>query len=609
MIVLGLSALEPNATAALMVDGQLVACIQEARLTRQAYESNWPRWAIASCFEQADIDPADVDVVGFYEEPHSRFSRALASTLGGPFPQSCGPFVRTMRRWISERLWVRNLICAELDLPADRVQLLAHHRCHLMHALISAGVEEADVLVLDQHTEWNAVTGAHAVRSQGAAGDPLLTVRYPHSLGTAGIAMAMWAGLRPVEGVLRLSDISAHGEPRHQEKFETIIPATATGYSVLPGYFRMEQLETEPYGIPWTPRLLDLIGPPVDARESWRESGPDGLPLDVVDQRMADVIASFQAVVRSRVCHLAEVLQSKTGADTLVLTGPTAEDPTLIREVIDRGVYKDVHVPWSTGNTGAAIGAAAASMMSLDDNGGVQTLQSPYLGPKLDCSEELQMLEHLRPARWARYRRRGSPEISDSVLSHHDFSDNLTQLAEAAAGQLATGEPLAWCQGRVGYGQGPQLDRIILADPKVPGILQKMNREVTGRSVVELPWVLVLEDEADELMTKAEASRQAVRWGQCLFAVPPHLRKALGPAVNPQGRARAVVCTAAEQPALHALLSAWSGGTGNGVLLGWALCEYGQPVVTTPVDALVLFARAGLRAMVLDETLVTRNTQ
>lgn len=63
MRVLGLNSHRPDAAAALVVDGRIVAAVQEERFTRRRHDSGAPVQTLAWCLEAAGLSLADLDAV------------------------------------------------------------------------------------------------------------------------------------------------------------------------------------------------------------------------------------------------------------------------------------------------------------------------------------------------------------------------------------------------------------------------------------------------------------------------------------------------------------------------------------------------------------------
>lgn len=87
MIQLGLSAFYHDSSAALLIDGKVVAAIEEEKISGIKHDSSFPIHAIKWCLEYANKSISDVDVVCWYEDPDLKYDR-VSNTLG--------------KRWISK---------------------------------------------------------------------------------------------------------------------------------------------------------------------------------------------------------------------------------------------------------------------------------------------------------------------------------------------------------------------------------------------------------------------------------------------------------------------------------------------------------------------------
>src|SRR3989440_1178623 len=79
--ILGISAFYHDSAAALVVDGAIVAAAQEERFTREKQDHRFPVSAIAYCLKEAGLTPEDLDHVGFYDKPLTKFERLLSTYI------------------------------------------------------------------------------------------------------------------------------------------------------------------------------------------------------------------------------------------------------------------------------------------------------------------------------------------------------------------------------------------------------------------------------------------------------------------------------------------------------------------------------------------------
>src|SRR4051794_28075049 len=84
--ILGISAFYHDSAAALLRDGEIVAAAQEERFTRKKHDHRFPARAVEYVLREAGITPVDLDYVGFYDKPRTKFER-LVETYAAFAPQ------------------------------------------------------------------------------------------------------------------------------------------------------------------------------------------------------------------------------------------------------------------------------------------------------------------------------------------------------------------------------------------------------------------------------------------------------------------------------------------------------------------------------------------
>ena len=69
MIVIGITGLYHDSSAAVLVDGKIVAAVQEERFTRIKNDSSLPVNAIKYCLDYVKISFSEADAVVYYDNP------------------------------------------------------------------------------------------------------------------------------------------------------------------------------------------------------------------------------------------------------------------------------------------------------------------------------------------------------------------------------------------------------------------------------------------------------------------------------------------------------------------------------------------------------------
>ena len=337
MTVLGLSCWYHDAAAALVRDGEIVAAAQEERFTRVKHDASFPEHAIAYCLREAGITTEDLDAVAFYDKPLLKFERLLETYLSYA-PRGVASFVRAMPLWLKEKLWIPDLIVRNLGVDVPLV-FPEHHESHAASAFFPSPFRRAAFLTTDGVGEWTTTswgTGAGAEMQIHAE------IHFPHSLGLLYSAFTWQCGFRVNSGEYKLMGLAPYGEPRYVDLIrDHLINLKEDGsFRLNLDYF------TYPTGLAMTgAKMAELVGP---RRE------PEG-PLT---QREMDLARSVQAVTEEAVLKMARHVHRETGETNLCLAGGVALNCVANGRLVREGPFQNVWVQPAAGDAGGALGAA-----------------------------------------------------------------------------------------------------------------------------------------------------------------------------------------------------------------------------------------------------------
>jgi len=309
--VLGISAYYHDAAAALIVDGQIIAAMQEERFSRIKNDPSLPRQAALACLRRANLPGEALDEVVIYENPFAKIERVLVALLR-TFPRSWRQFPRAIGAQLGSKLWVLDQVAEMLDVPRDRVTYTDHHRSHAASAFFVSPFERAAVLTVDGVGE-DASTALWT--GDGERLTCLETIAYPHSLGLFYAALTAYLGFEVNEGEYKVMGLAAFGEPRYRAEFEKLIRLHPDGSFELELPYFAHMTDTE---LGFGPKLERLLGPRRPPGKPWN------LDESESDRRYADVAATVQAVTEEALSALARRALRQTGMDALCLAGGVA---------------------------------------------------------------------------------------------------------------------------------------------------------------------------------------------------------------------------------------------------------------------------------------------
>ncbi|MEM1043062.1 MAG: carbamoyltransferase [Bacteroidota bacterium] len=578
MNILGLSCFYHDAAACLVQDGRIVAAAQEERFTRLKHDASFPAHAVAYCLHAGGLTQADLDAVAFYDKPFLTFERLLETYLAFA-PRGLASFIKAMPVWLKKKLWTPDVLARELDFEGP-VLFTEHHESHAASAFFPSPFERAAVLTADGVGEW--ATTSYGV-GEGHRVRLLAEQHFPHSLGLLYSAFTYFCGFRVNSGEYKLMGLAPYGEPRFADTI------------------RRELIDLKPDG---SFRLnLDYFTYPVGLRMTGRRfaglfGGPRREPEGEITQRELDLARSVQVVTEEAVLALAQHVHRETGEANLCLAGGVALNCVANGRLLREGPFERLWVQPAAGDAGGALGAALAVWHEWADRPRApepkDAMQGSYLGPAFSPDEIAAVLEA-----------EGVP---------HEALHDEDALAERTAQLLAEGHTVGWFQGRMEFGPRALGHRSILADPRGRDVQRTVNLKIKFRESFRPFAPAVLAERAAEVFDLGAESpymllvapvRDAATSGEGLDR-RHHVASPIPAVTHVDGSARVQTVTAARSPHFYRLLRAFEAETGCPVLVNTSFNVRGEPIVCTPEDALRVFRRTHLDALVLGPYVVTK---
>ena len=212
--------------------------------------------------------------------------------------------------------------------------------------------------------------------------------------------------------------------------------------------------------------------------------------------------------------------------------------------------------------------------------------QSPYLGPSAREAEVTAAL---------------------AVYADRVVAERPARLEERVASELSAGKVVGWYQGRMEWGPRALGNRSLLADPRRDDMKDIVNHAVKKREGFRPFAPAVLAERAREWFDLAGVPESP----HMLFVVPvwPDRRERIPAVTHVDGSARVQTVSIEDNPRFHSLLRAFEQRTGVPVLLNTSFNVRGEPIVTTPGDALRCFLGTRIDCLVLHDVLVTKRPE
>ncbi|HHT9119419.1 MAG TPA: carbamoyltransferase family protein [Candidatus Hypogeohydataceae bacterium YC41] len=566
MYILGISAFYHDSAAALIKDGNVVAAVEEERLSRIKHDNGFPEKAAEYCLAKEGISINDVEHVVFYEKPFLKFERLLMSSFG-TFPSSCRLFREAMMSMLKEKLWVKELIQSKLKYKKE-VLFVEHHISHAASSFFCSPFEEAAILTADGVGEWTTTT-----LGIGRGNDIKLLkeIRFPHSLGLLYSAFTAFLGFEVNEGEYKVMGMAPYGEPKYLDKVYKLLKVNDDGsYWLDMQYFSYHYSPDQTFNGNFTKLFGD----------------PKGKQADVVDKYYADIAASIQRVTEEVLLKMTRYLYKETGLKKLCLAGGVALNSVANGRIMRESGFEDIFIQPAAGDSGGAVGAALYVYHSLLGKKRQYIMEHAYLGPE-SRHEEIEAF------------------LKGNNIPFQSFEQE--ELLKTVAESLTQGKVVGWFQGRTEWGPRALGDRSILADPRKEEMKDIVNAKIKFRELFRPFAPSVLVEKAEDFFELPEAERRfPARFMLYVTPVKEEKRAQIPAITHVDGSARPQTVFKELNPLYYGLIEEFAHLTGVPLLLNTSFNLKGEPIVCTPQDAFNTFSKSGLDLLVLGNYVVKK---
>jgi carbamoyltransferase len=574
MNILGISGQERDAAAALLCGGKVIAAIEEEKLSRVRhigiqYAGGLPGQAIDFCLERAGISFAEIDYIAYYLEPQKLFHRemafrsshALDELQATPTESVPDYFVETLNG-LRERLKTRQLAEARLS-EAGKFVEVNHQIAHAASAFYASGFERAAIIIANNKGD---MTSTSLLTGNGAELKTIAEAQFPNSIGLVFNAVTAALGLG--DDWHKTMWLSATGKPKFVKTFQDLLRVKKNGLpSVNLNFFNASFKGSASLSEEFCKRL------------SLQPRAKD----EMMTQLHRDVAASVQAHLEDVLCEMATRLREKTGEGNLCLAGGVALNSLAMSEIERRAGFNKIFVQPAAGNAGCAIGAALAVWhQTLGKSERNYQMEHVFLGPLFGEEEVKSVLDNCK-------------------IGYEYFLTEDKLIAEVAR-LLAQGKIIGWFRGAMEFGGRALGNRSILASPLNEFMRDNLNTFIKHREDFRPFSAAVPEERINEFCEPSNLTR----FLEGVSSVRKEKREQIPAAIFGDGLARMHSVNRKTNPSFWKLLMKFEEATEIPVLLNTSFNLFGEPVVSTPREAVRGFYCSGIDCLAIGNFLIKK---
>lgn len=582
MITLGMMH-SVNATAALMVDGRIVACGCEDRFVRQKSIHAYPKHSVEFCLKHAGIKPKDIDYVmlpykdfslSTYErwvvnydatfsmedkirEQYDYFKPVLVEGKKLDFLEVFKDKVIPERMKIAERS-VREkryflTLCIEdhLGIPQEKIIMHDHHRSHIFYAIYSNPRLKDPSLIFNLEGYGGESNGSITVYKDGT-----LTPLYQ----TANSWIA-----RVYRYITLLLGMKSN---EHEFKVMGLAPYCSEYTLRKPLEVFRQTAYVDGLDIKFKIKPKDIYFYFKEKLEPYRFDG---------------IAGALQRYTEELICEWVKNAVRKTGIHDILFTGGVAMNIKAMMVLSKLPEVKSIWVGATSSDESLAIGVLYQGAYARNEK--IVPLESIYLG---GTSSEPEIEEFLTRKK-LREKYTVIPNVTDKEIAE----------------RLTKGAVLARFFGRAEFGARALGNRSILANPKYPNIIRIINEKIKNRDFwMPFAPVILYERQHDYLVNPKNIDSPHMTLG---FDTTEKARTDLPGGLHPYDyTARPQILRKEDNPEYYRIIKAFEKRTGIGALLNTSFNLHGEPIVDSVTDAVRVFDVSGLDMLQLGTNLLIK---
>jgi carbamoyltransferase len=575
MAILGINAYHADSSAAILVNGELIAATEEERFTRVKHWAGFPAQAILFCLKEAGITLDMVDHIAIGRDPKAKLDKKLAYVLKNP---SGG--LKTVLNRLQNSKKVSSLekeffLITGIDqkIIKSKIHQVEHHRSHLASAFFASPFNESALLSIDGSGDF---TTTMIGVGKGNKIEVIDSVDFPVSIGTFYTSFTQLLGFPHYGDEYKVMGLAPLGEPKYLEKLHDVIQFTDNGlFNWNKKYFKSAKDVVVTYGEDHIPFVDTLY-----TRFMEEQFGNGRKKNEELTQYHKDLAASVQRFTEELILKMVNHLQKRTGLKNLCIAGGVAQNSVANGKIIKESNFKNLYIPSAGHDAGISMGCALYVYNQILDKPRAKPVYSAYTGSRFNNDE----IETYLQSRKIEYKK---------------YSD--IDLYEKVANRLIDSGVIGWFQGRAEFGPRALGGRSILADPRRMDAKDLLNAKIKRRESFRPFAPSILKEYVSEYFELSDD----VPFMEKVFPIKKEKHGIIPAVTHVDGTGRLQSVDKKISPRYYNLIEAFRQKTGVPILLNTSFNE-NEPIVNSPGEALDCFLRTQMDMLVLENCVIER---
>ena len=567
MKILGLNYGGHDTSAALTIDGDLIAACEQERYDYVKHSRNFPIEAIFDCLKKANLKINDIDIVSLGHNPilenkYRYFDLAFSI-------KERSKFIETDIERIKRNFYYEEFLRSKLKFK-NKIEFNNHHLCHLYSAFIPSSFKKSLVISYDGlgeiHTAQFGIGNKKKIKVIHDQN------KFPHSLGLIYSAITDFLGWKHHcdEGIIM--GLAPYGNYNSKLKRfnETYI-----------NYFRkfvtIDKKDPLKYIIDFSYFGYNLN------RDSWvtkkfnRIFGHKRTPNSILKSHHKNIAAALQKRIEEIVIFQIRYLKQLYKIDYLCIAGGLGLNCSLNGKIEKEKIFKKIFIQPASGDSGLAYGSCIVS--NINNNVKLKTRRIDFYKGYSD--RNISILKNIKLSKL-----------------YYKKINNYSLVADF----LLKGKIISWFQDSAEFGPRALGNRSILSRPYPLSIKDHINKNVKFREYFR-PFAPAIMKEYlyDYFEINQESDHMLIA-----CKVKKNKKKFIPATVHIDNSCRVQSVSKKTNKKFWLLLNEFYKLSKVPVLLNTSFNIKGQPIVNNSLDAIKCFKKYKIDYLVIDNFILSK---
>jgi carbamoyltransferase len=571
-VIIGINTYHADSSACILVDGKIIAAVEEERINRKKHFSGYPIESIKECLKIANKKDYEITDIAFNTEPKSNLIKKIIFFLLNFSIIKNQSFLR-----FNKKLNIKHALIKEFKLKKNiNFHFIEHHLAHIASAFYPSGFEHSNGLSIDGSGDFVTFAWADCRKNNIKI---IKKTYFPNSLGIFYHAMTQFLDFNNYGDEYKVMGLAAYGSPKYFDKIKNklFIETKHDLFKLNLKYFnhhnkKFRYIAGDKLIIDkiFNCKLTKLFSNELDNAVS-------------KDQFCKDFAASVQKVYEFYFNRILENIHFKNLSENLVFAGGCALNSSANKVLTNnKELFKNLYIPFAPGDNGGALGAAFVVAAKYKNN--IQSSKDPYLGREYSLTEIKNILDK---------------KFYKGKINYKLIPDK--ELFKFTAKLISKGSVIGWFQGRMEFGPRALGNRSILADPRNPEMKNIINMKIKRRESFR-PF-------APSILEKYQAewfdSKYINPYMSSVATVKMAKKKLIPAVIHIDNTARLQTVNSDFNKRYNDLIEEFYLLTGVPILLNTSFNE-NEPIVMKPEESIDCLLRTDMDAVFINNFFVTK---